>query len=138
MISEAGATPPAASGWSSSTVAVWPGQIQKLEHAGTPFGQSRAHGVLPVPDHVQAWSNGKRSAATAGSELDVPRKEFIDTLGRVIGDPARLEDLSGRITAFRLSSCFERLKRSGRLEDVLIDDPFDPEGAVSVKLTEAG
>jgi len=52
-------------------------------------------------------------------------------------DPARLEDLSGRITAFRLSCCFERLKRSGRFEDVLIDDPFDPEGAVSVKLTEA-
>jgi len=52
-------------------------------------------------------------------------------------DPARLQDLSGRITAFRLACCFERLKRSGRFEDVLIDDPFDPEGAVSVKLTEA-
>jgi hypothetical protein len=52
-------------------------------------------------------------------------------------DPVRLEDLSGRITAFRLSCCFERLKRSGRFEDVLIDDPFDPGGAVSVKLTEA-
>jgi hypothetical protein len=52
-------------------------------------------------------------------------------------DPARLEELSGRITAFRLSCCFERLKRSGRFEDVLIDDPFDPEGVVSVKLTEA-
>jgi hypothetical protein len=52
-------------------------------------------------------------------------------------DPARLEDLSGRIAAFRLSCCFERLKRSGRFEDVLIDDPFDPEGAVSVTLTEA-
>ena len=52
-------------------------------------------------------------------------------------DPARLQDLSGRIMAFRLSCCFERLKRSGRSEDVLIDDPFDPEGTVSVKLTEA-
>jgi hypothetical protein len=52
-------------------------------------------------------------------------------------DPARLEELSARITAFRLSCCFERLKRSGRFEDVLIDDPFDPEGVVSVKLTEA-
>jgi hypothetical protein len=51
-------------------------------------------------------------------------------------DPARLEDLSGRITAFRLSCCFERLQRSGRVEDVFIDDPFDPEGAVSVKLPE--
>ena len=52
-------------------------------------------------------------------------------------DPARLEELSARITAFRLSCCFERLKRAGRFEDVLIDDPFDPEGVVSVKLTEA-
>ena len=52
-------------------------------------------------------------------------------------DPARLEDLSGRIAAFRLSCCFERLKRAGRFEEVLIDDPFDPEGLVSVKLTEA-
>ena len=52
-------------------------------------------------------------------------------------DPARLEELSARITAFRLSCCFERLKRSGRFEDVLIDDPFDPDGAVAVKLTEA-
>jgi len=52
-------------------------------------------------------------------------------------DPARLDELSGRIAAFRLSCCFERLKRAGRFEDVLIDDPFDPEGGVSVKLTEA-
>jgi len=53
-------------------------------------------------------------------------------------DPARLEELSARITAFRLSCCFERLKRAGRFEDVLIDDPFDPEGVVSVKLPDAG
>ena len=52
-------------------------------------------------------------------------------------DPARLEELSARITAFRLSCCLERLKRAGRLEEVLIDDPFDPDGAVAVKLTEA-
>ena len=52
-------------------------------------------------------------------------------------DPARLAELSGRITAFRLACCFERLKRAGRFEDVFIDDPFDPECAVSVKLTEA-
>jgi hypothetical protein len=52
-------------------------------------------------------------------------------------EPARLEDLTGRIMAFRLSCCFERLKRLGRLEGVLIDDPFDPDGDVSVKLTEA-
>ena len=53
-------------------------------------------------------------------------------------DPARLEELSARITAFRLSCCFERLKRAGRFEDVLIDDPFDPEGVVAVQLTAAG
>ena len=52
-------------------------------------------------------------------------------------DPARLEGLSGRITAFRLSCCLERLKRAGRFEDVFIDDPFDPDGAMAVKLTEA-
>ena len=52
-------------------------------------------------------------------------------------DPAQLAELSGRIMAFRLACCCERLKRSGRFEDVFIDDPFDPEGAVSVKLTEA-
>ena len=51
-------------------------------------------------------------------------------------DPAGLEELSGRIAAFRLCCCFERLKRSGRFEEVMIDDPFDPEGGVSVKLTE--
>jgi hypothetical protein len=51
-------------------------------------------------------------------------------------DPARLEDLSGRITAFRLACCFERLKRSGRFEDVFIDDPFDLDGQVSVRLNE--
>ena len=58
-------------------------------------------------------------------------------LTQYAADPARLSDLSGRITAFRLSCCFERLKRAGRFEDVLIDDPFDPEGTVAVKLTEA-
>ena len=58
-------------------------------------------------------------------------------LAEYAADPVRLADLSGRITAFRLSCCFERLKRAGRFEDVLIDDPFDPEGVVSVKLTEA-
>ena len=52
-------------------------------------------------------------------------------------DPARLEELSARITAFRLSCCFERLKRAGRFQEVCIDDPFDLEGTVSVKLTEA-
>jgi hypothetical protein len=53
-------------------------------------------------------------------------------------DPARLKELAGRITAFRLACCFERLKRAGRFQDVFIDDPFDLEGTVSVRLTEAG
>jgi hypothetical protein len=57
-------------------------------------------------------------------------------LAEYAANPAGLADLSSRITAFRLSCCFERLKRAGRFEDVFIDDPFDPEGAVSVKLTE--
>jgi hypothetical protein len=68
-----------------------------------------------------------------GIGLDAARALIAD----YAADPARLEDLCGRIATFRLSCCFERLKRSGRLEDVLIDDPFDPEGIVSVKLTEA-
>jgi hypothetical protein len=51
-------------------------------------------------------------------------------------DPVKLEDLAGRVTAFRLSCCFERLRRSGRYEDVLIQDPFDPNGRVAVKLSE--
>src|SRR3954453_21924947 len=58
-------------------------------------------------------------------------------LAQYVDDPARLDDLYGRIIAFRLSCCFERLKRAGRFEDVFIDDPFDPEGVVAVKLTEA-
>jgi len=52
-------------------------------------------------------------------------------------DPARLADLSERFAAFRLACAFERLRRAGRLEDVYIDDPFDPEAEVSVRLTEA-
>lgn len=52
-------------------------------------------------------------------------------------DPARLKELAGRIMAFRLACCFERLKRAGRFEELFIDDPFDLEGTVSVTLTEA-
>ena len=59
-----------------------------------------------------------------------------ELLAGYAADPAKLEELSGRITVFRLCCCFERLKRSGRFEDVVIDDPFDLEGGVSVKWTE--
>ena len=58
-------------------------------------------------------------------------------MARYADDPARLEDLSERFAAFRLACAFERLKRAGRIEDVSIDDPFDPKAEVSVKLTEA-
>jgi hypothetical protein len=68
-----------------------------------------------------------------GISFDAARSLIAD----YAADPARLAELSDRITAFRLSCCFERLKRAGRFEDVLIDDPFDPEGAVAVELTEA-
>jgi hypothetical protein len=68
-----------------------------------------------------------------GISFDAARALMVE----YAADPVRLEELSGRITAFRLSCCFERLKRAGRFEDVFIDDPFDPEGTVSVKLTEA-
>jgi hypothetical protein len=69
-----------------------------------------------------------------GIGLDAARAVLAD----YAADPARLAELSGRIAAFRLACCFERLKRAGRFEDVFIDDPFDPEGVVSVKLTEVG
>lgn len=87
---------------------------------------------------------GKRHKVTAASLMDFRRLRpgirfdtARDLIAEYAADPARLEELSGRITAFRLACCFERLKRSGRFEDVLIDDPFDPEGVVSVKPTEA-
>jgi hypothetical protein len=103
-----------------------------------------------LPDWLLALLEGDRQEElsheliTTASLMYVRRRRpgiSFDTARALIAeyaaDPARLEELSGRITAFRLSCCFERLKRSGRFEDVLIDDPFDPEGAVSVKLTEA-
>ena len=34
-----------------------------------------------------------------------------DLLAGYVANPARLEELSGRIAAFRLSCCFERLRR---------------------------
>ena len=68
-----------------------------------------------------------------GISLDAARALIAD----YAADPARLDDLCGRITAFRLSCCLERLKRAGRFDDVRIDDPFDPEAVVAVTLTEA-
>jgi hypothetical protein len=68
-----------------------------------------------------------------GIGLDAARS----LMAEYAADPARLADLSARIAAFRLACAFERLKRAGRIEDVFIDDPFDPEAEVSVELTEA-
>ena len=51
-------------------------------------------------------------------------------------DPAALELLEGKIQAFRLSCSFERLRRAGFYEDVLIGDPFDLDGVVSVRPSE--
>ena len=111
---------------------------------------SDATGPADLPDWMLALLEGNRpeelshELITAASLLYVRRQQpgisfdtARDLIAEYASDPARLEDLFGRITAFRLSCCFERLKRAGRFEDVLIDDPFDPEGVVSVKLTEA-
>jgi hypothetical protein len=103
-----------------------------------------------LPDWLLALLEGDRQEdlshelITAASLIYVRRQQpgisfdtARDLIAEYASDPARLEDLFGRITAFRLSCCFERLKRAGRFQDVFIDDPFDPEGTVSVKLTEA-
>jgi hypothetical protein len=111
---------------------------------------SEATRPAELPDWMLALLEGDRpdelshELITAASLMYVRRRHpgiGFDAAQALIAeytdDPARLEDLSGRITAFRLACCFERLKRMGRLEDVFIDDPFDLEGSVSVKLTEA-
>jgi hypothetical protein len=53
------------------------------------------------------------------------------------GDPARSEELAAKIQAFRLSCSFERLRRAGFYEEVVMGDPFDLDGEVSVRLTES-
>jgi hypothetical protein len=110
---------------------------------------SNATGPADLPDWLLALVGGDEEGEpsheliTAASLMFVRRERpgvsfgtARELLAGYAADPTRLEELSGRITAFRLSCCFERLKRSGRLEEVWIDDPFDPEGRVSVKLTE--
>src|SRR5689334_1670290 len=79
-----------------------------------------------LPDWLLALLEGDRpeelshELITAASLLYVRRLRpgiSLDTARALIAesaaDPARLEDLSGRITAFRLAGCFERLKRAG-------------------------
>ena len=111
-----------------------------------------SHATRPagLPDWLLALLEGDRpeelshELITAASLMYIRRQRpginFDDAralLAASAADPVRLEQLAGRITAFRLSCCFERLKRAGRFEEVFIDDPFDPESEVSVKLTEA-
>jgi len=111
---------------------------------------SEATRPADLPDWLLVLLEGDRleelshELITAASLMYVRRERpgiSLDTalalIAEYAADPARLEDLSGRIMAFRLACCFERLKRSGRFEDVFIDDPFDLEGTVSVKLPEA-
>ena len=103
-----------------------------------------------LPDWLLALLEGdhpdelSHELITAASLMYIRRQrpgiDFDDAralIAAYAADPAGLEELVGRITAFRLSCSFERLKRAGRFEEVLIDDPFDPDGAVAVKLTEA-
>ena len=59
-------------------------------------------------------------------------------VAEVAAGPPGPEDLPTRIAAFRLFCGFERLTRSGRFEDALIDDPFDAEGTTPMKVTKAG
>jgi hypothetical protein len=111
---------------------------------------SQATRPADLPDWLLALLEGDRpeelshELITTASLMYIRREwpgiAFDEARARIAefaADPARFADLSGRITAFRLSCCLERLKRAGRFEDVLIDDPFDPDGAVAVKLTEA-
>jgi hypothetical protein len=109
-----------------------------------------ATGPADLPDWMLALLEGEgpeelsHELITAASLIYIRRLRpgiSLDTarvlLAEYAVDPARLAELSGRITAFRLACCFERLKRAGRFEDVFIGDPFDPESDVSVKLTES-
>jgi hypothetical protein len=57
-------------------------------------------------------------------------------LAAYASDPAKLEELAAKIQAFRLSCGLERLRRAGLYEEVLSGDPFDPDGQVSVNLSE--
>src|SRR5947209_4598904 len=135
-----------ASVWSQRGASMTEGELRIIEFLRI----SDATRPADLPDWMLALLEGDRpeemshELITAASLLYARRlRPGIDLdaaralIAEYAADPARLEDLCGRIAAFRLSCCFERLKRAGRFEDVLIDDPFDPEGSVSVRLTEA-
>src|SRR4051794_41860399 len=89
---------------------------------------SEATAPADLPDWLLALLEGEcpdelsHELITAASLLYVRRERpgiGFDTARALIAafaaDPARLEELSGRIAAFRLACCFERLKRAGRV-----------------------
>ena len=52
-------------------------------------------------------------------------------------DPAKVEELAGKIEAFRLWCGLERLKpAAGLIEEVILGNPFELESPVSVRLNE--
>jgi hypothetical protein len=92
-------------------------------------------------DNADGWSH---ELITAASLLFIRRQRpgirfaaARSLLAEYADDPIKRHELAERINAFRLSCCFERLRRAGRYEAISIDDPFEPEGTVSVTLTEA-
>jgi hypothetical protein len=66
------------------------------------------------------------------------RNSYVDQIGPIFEDkgPDAARGVLTKFQAFWLSCGFARLKGSGFYEDVANGDPFDPDGEVSVKLTE--
>ena len=106
---------------------------------------SAATGPADLPDWMLALLEGDHPEEMSSELITAASLIYIRRLHPGIGldaaralmaesadDPARLADLSARIAAFRLACAFERLKRAWRIEDVFIDDPFDPDAEVSV------
>lgn len=65
--------------------------------------------------------------------LEATRTELV----RTVSEQGGWEALSGRVSAFRVSCCLERLRRIGRVDQVWNEDPFDLSGVVSVTLSES-
>jgi len=110
---------------------------------------SNATEMTELPDWLLALVEGdggdelSQELITAAAFLFVRRQRpgiglgpAQQVLAGYVSDPAKLEELATKIQAFRLSCGFERLKRAGLYEAVSLGDPFDPDGEISVKLTE--
>jgi hypothetical protein len=85
-----------------------------------------------------------RELITAASLLLVRRERpgirfgaALRILAGYFSDPSRFKELASKIQAFQLSCSFERLRRAGFYEEVVMGDPFDLDGEVSVRLTES-